>query len=63
MNIHLCKNDETLEQALEYINEHDSEGRKYTSRTAFANGSYSAWKVARLYGWINEMTWLNRNKK
>ena len=30
MNIHLCKNDETLEQALEYINEHDSEGRKYT---------------------------------
>jgi hypothetical protein len=39
------------------------EGRKYTSRTAFANGSYSAWKVARLYGWINEMTWLNRNKK
>lgn len=30
MNIHLCKGDETLEQALEYINEHDSEGRKYT---------------------------------
>ncbi|WP_022775404.1 hypothetical protein [Butyrivibrio sp. AE2015] len=30
MNIHLCKGDETLDQALEYINEHDSEGRKYT---------------------------------
>ncbi|MBQ6406459.1 MAG: hypothetical protein IJJ64_00295 [Butyrivibrio sp.] len=30
MNIHLCKGDETLEQALTYINEHDSEGRKYT---------------------------------
>ena len=29
MYIHLCKGDETLEQALEYINEHDSEGRKY----------------------------------
>ena len=30
MNIHLCKGDETLEQALAYINEHDSEGRTYT---------------------------------
>ena len=30
MNIHLCKGDETLEQALSYINEHDSEGRTYT---------------------------------
>ena len=30
MNIHLCKGDETLEQALAFINEHDSEGRKYT---------------------------------
>ncbi|MBE5837242.1 hypothetical protein [Butyrivibrio sp.] len=30
MNIHLCKGDETLDQALEYVNEHDSEGRKYT---------------------------------
>ncbi|MBO4458232.1 MAG: hypothetical protein J5802_10975 [Butyrivibrio sp.] len=30
MKIHLCKGDETLEQALEYINEHDSEGRKFT---------------------------------
>ena len=30
MNIHLCKGDETLEQALEYINEHDKEGKKYT---------------------------------
>ncbi len=30
MNIHLCKGDETLEQALEFINNNDSEGRKYT---------------------------------
>ncbi|SFC41078.1 hypothetical protein [Butyrivibrio sp. YAB3001] len=30
MNIHLCKGDETLQQALEYINQNDSEGRKYT---------------------------------
>ena len=30
MNIHPCKGDETLDQAPEYINEHDSEGRKYT---------------------------------
>ena len=30
MNIHLCKGDETLDQALQYINEHDSEGRTYT---------------------------------
>lgn len=30
MNIHLCKNDETLEQALAYINENDPDGRKYT---------------------------------
>ena len=30
MNIHLCKKDETLEQALEYINANDAEGRKYT---------------------------------
>ncbi len=30
MNIHLCKGDETLEQALEYISANDSEGRKYT---------------------------------
>ena len=29
MNIHLCKKEETLEQALDYINEHDSEGRKF----------------------------------
>ena len=38
------------------------EGRKYTSRTAFANGSYSAWKAARINGWIEEMTWLKRKK-
>ena len=30
MYIHLCKGDETLEQALEYIKEHDSDGLKYT---------------------------------
>ena len=30
MNIHLCKGDETLEQALEFINDNDKEGRKYT---------------------------------
>ena len=30
MNIHLCKGDETLEMALEYINENDAEGRKYS---------------------------------
>ena len=30
MNVHLCKNDETIEEALEYINAHDPEGRKYT---------------------------------
>ena len=30
MYIHLCKGDETLEQALDYINEHNSEGRKYS---------------------------------
>lgn len=30
MNIHLCKGDESLEQALELINANDSEGRKYT---------------------------------
>ncbi len=27
MKIHLCKNGETLEQALAFINENDSEGR------------------------------------
>ncbi|WP_029231617.1 hypothetical protein [Butyrivibrio sp. VCB2006] len=30
MQIHLCKGDETLEQALEFINNNDSEGRKFT---------------------------------
>jgi len=29
MNVHLCKNDETLQEALDYINEHDAEGRKF----------------------------------
>jgi hypothetical protein len=30
MNIHLCGPDETLDQALEFINANDKEGRKYT---------------------------------
>jgi hypothetical protein len=30
MNIHLCKGDETLEEALAYINENDRDGKKYT---------------------------------
>ena len=30
MNIHLCKGDETLEDALNFINENDKEGRRYT---------------------------------
>lgn len=30
MNIHLCKGDETLDEALKYINEHDKENKKYT---------------------------------
>jgi hypothetical protein len=30
MNIHLCKNGETLEEALEYINKNDKDGKKYT---------------------------------
>lgn len=29
MNIHLCKGDETVEEALEYINETDKEGRRF----------------------------------
>ena len=39
------------------------EGKKYSSRTAFANGSYSAWKAARQNGWIDEMTWLEDPRK
>ena len=30
MNVHLCKNEETIEEALECINEHDPEGKQYT---------------------------------
>ncbi len=30
MNIHLCQGDETLEDALNFINETDKEGRRYT---------------------------------
>ena len=39
------------------------EGKKYQTRTAFANGSYSAWKTARKEGWIDEMTWLENVRK
>ena len=39
------------------------EGRKYKSRSAFANGSYSAWKIARRTGWIDEMIWFEQRKK
>jgi len=41
------------------------EGKKYQSRIAFANGSYSAWKSAKKNGWIDEMTWMKNksNKK
>ena len=30
MNIHLCQGDETLDDALNFINETDKEGRRYT---------------------------------
>lgn len=30
MNIYQCGRDETLEEALENINEHDKDGKKYT---------------------------------
>jgi hypothetical protein len=30
MNVHLCKGEETLQEALEYINTHDAEDRKFT---------------------------------
>lgn len=39
------------------------EGRKYKTRTAFSKGSYSAWKVAKQMGWIEEMTWFKSNQK
>lgn len=38
------------------------EGHKYTSRTAFAKGSYSAWKSAKKNGWLDEMTWMENNR-
>ena len=37
------------------------EGKKYRTRTAFANGSYSAWKAAKRNGWIEEMTWFKKH--
>ncbi|MCR5101535.1 MAG: hypothetical protein K6B41_09290 [Butyrivibrio sp.] len=30
MNIHLCKGEETVEEALKFINENDPENRKFT---------------------------------
>lgn len=30
MKVHLCKGDETLEQALAFINDNDPDGRTYT---------------------------------
>lgn len=39
------------------------EGKKYSSRTDFANGAYSAWKAAKQNGWIDEMTWLKDPRK
>ncbi|MCR4901268.1 MAG: hypothetical protein K6A23_00300 [Butyrivibrio sp.] len=33
MNVHLCKNDETIEEALEYINTHDADNRKFAVDT------------------------------
>lgn len=39
-----------------------TEGRKYNSRTAFAKGSYSAWKSAKKNGWIDEMIWFKSSR-
>lgn len=39
------------------------EGQKYKTRTAFSKGSYSAWKIAKQMGWIEEMTWFKSNQK
>lgn len=39
------------------------EGRKYKTRRAFSIGSYTAWKVAKQMGWIEEMTWFKSNQK
>ena len=36
------------------------EGHKYVSRTAFAKGSYSAWKSAKQNGWLDEMNWFDK---
>lgn len=38
------------------------EGKKYNTKTSFANASYSAWKSAKRNGWLEEMTWLKTNK-
>ncbi|MCR5314331.1 MAG: GIY-YIG nuclease family protein [Bacteroidaceae bacterium] len=37
------------------------EGKKYKTRTEFAQGSYTAWKKAKQNGWIEEMTWFNKH--
>ena len=59
MNIYLCKGDETLLQALENINQSDSEGRKfeldeekdrcYIGDEAFANAPVLIMKQNRYY--------------
>lgn len=33
------------------------EGKKYKNRTAFSVGAYTAWKMAKKYGWIDEIIW------
>lgn len=38
------------------------EGKKYKSRTEFAKGSYSAWKMAKKTGWLDEMSWFIKSK-
>ena len=37
-----------------------TESKKYTSRTDFYKGSHGAYCVAKEKGWLDEMTWLNR---
>lgn len=37
-----------------------SEGQKYTSRSDFRWGNYSAYRSALDNGWIDEMTWFER---
>lgn len=37
------------------------EGKKYKTRTEFAQGSYTAWRTAKRNGWIEEMAWFNNH--